>query len=397
MKGIKTYSTLIGTLATVFGTAHLIADNATVSFGTNTCPPNGYAYTNGSGMLVKPTQPPFDVDTNGDGTNDAWGYTITIPKGGGGNFNTTDACGNKLCLIGVPDPRGPGCGQDYFSPRFKAGGMGPGVEVGKCVYTCGRNTWTICFADANGDCVPDKFTKSCWESRDGGTGTDDWAFSGKIKTFCADLTKSKIAVVCTETNTMPRPAPGPTPSGTARGLRSRQAVPVPVPAPLFAIQAATIVDLGTDLATVEVGGEPVGGPGESAMAASEIAPSQETGEAGTVANTLELIEEVVVPGDIITAEGVIVNIDDVAHEYRFAEFAVNAEIIDGPTSIVLGPGEAASYTIMAHVNGWGDVGIFAFAHSETGDAADGSMGAAMVQAMPTGMLKNLQKVHGRDR
>jgi len=126
---------------------------------------------------------------------------------------TTDAAGNRIYLPAVPhavnvppkldanmdgkvDGSAATLGGDdgHYSPRFVPNGAANkvGVNLGLCVYPCGRNTWTLCFVDVDMDCVPDRFTNSTWESKDGGVRVGDWAFSGRITTFTTDLSKEKV-------------------------------------------------------------------------------------------------------------------------------------------------------------------------------------------------------------
>ena len=99
--------------------------------------------------------------------------------------STTDEEGNSIFYLCVADTRDPGCGRDHYSARFrKMGEAQEGTHIGACVYPCGRNSWFLRFEDADGDCVPDKFTKSNWISHDGGSQPDDWPFSGRIDRPC---------------------------------------------------------------------------------------------------------------------------------------------------------------------------------------------------------------------
>lgn len=143
---------------------------------SGSCPPNGYGNP----------QPPYDCDYDGDGTNDSWCSPITVnDPNGPGTLPTTDSCGNTLSLPCVGDPMTPGGGGDYFRPTWKKPGeTGPGTELGRCLYDCGRNTWNVWVCDSDGDGTPDKFTKSEWTTKNGGR---NWPFTGESKTFCTPM------------------------------------------------------------------------------------------------------------------------------------------------------------------------------------------------------------------
>ncbi len=329
------------------GVTHIFASNGEVCF-SGSCPPNGYNDDNDCNNY----QPPFDADSDGDGVNDSWGSPVSIP-----GFPTTDECGNSLCLFCIPDPAGPGKGNDYYSPRFKKRGESGGSEVGKCLYPCGRNSWKVCFTDSDGDGVPDKFTKTYWETRDGG---DDWPFSGKSTTFCTDLTKEKIVPVRT----------------------CRQKVGQQGEMPTWVIEDAVCVELGTVLSEVTLDGEllvvaplrapsaddPEQGPSQGKSSGRGIAAVEHELEANTAAASI---------GDIISATGTLTNTDSVAHDYRVVFFGMSSRLLHGPLDFKLEAGETTTYIARARVETTGDMGIVAFAHSERHDDADGQIGVAL--------------------
>ncbi len=328
------------------------------------CPPNNY---NQAGDCVN-HQPPFDHSPGTDGRMNSWDVPMTLPKPvpPGGNYSTTDECGNTVCILGIPDPAGPGKGADHYSPRFKkAGGPADGEEVGQCVYSCGRNSWKLTFVDADGDCVPDKFTGSTWESRDGGTDAGDWPFSGQITTFETDLLAAKIVPV-----------------------RTVPLNPPPLPFNGYRIEDATIVNLGTDLSGVVLAGQPIGFP-------SDIVT--QPGVANGLARTAPLENNLAtsIPraeiGQPINATGLITNTDNRSHQYSVVFFGVHAQILNPPASLHLGPGQTGSYQVQgivtaAALQGGGGVvdtgALISFAYSETGDGADGRLAVALFDINP---------------
>ncbi len=325
---------------------------------TRSCPPNGYAYKDPvTCMTVKPMQPPFEVDLDCDMMNDAWDIPITLKKAGGGSWPTTDACGNQICLPAIPDPAGPGCGADHYSPRFKkAGGGKEGSRVGQCVFPCGRNKWTLTFVDANGDCVPDKFTKSTWECRDGGV---NWPFSGKIKTFVTDLTKRRIVPVEACRTVIP------TTSGVG-----------------YTITDAVMVPLGTELSTIILNNEPIGEP----QIAEDTTESTEQGDGGsTLCNTLTP-PATIVPGQTATFSGLLVNKDTVTHTYQISTAGSPglqvATAIETATFVVA-PGGSTTYEIDTVFDGVGEGFLVTYAWAETGDPDDNAFDAAVFGNPPT--------------
>ena len=336
---------------TVAGSQALGQAQGSTGGWTRGCPPNGY---NRAGDCVN-HQPAFDHDLDGDGVNDSWDVPLTLPKPNppGGNYQTTDACGNSVCLVGIPDPRGPGKGSDHYSPRFKkAGGPAGGTEVGQCVYTCGRNTWTLTFVDANGDCQPDKFPKSTWESRDGGTGPGDWPFSGKITTFSTDLTAAKIVPIRTVANNPP-----------------------PAPFNGYHIQDATIVDFGVPLSGVILDGQPIGFPSDVVIS-DNVANS--VASPPTLRHDLHIGVTSIPIGQPVVAQGLIVNTDPVPHQYQVVFFGVNAGVSSPPPPpMFLMPGAVGGYSVQGVVTGPGTGALIAFAYSENGQPSDGQHAIAL--------------------
>ena len=299
-------------------------------------------------------QPAFDKDLDGDGTNDSWDVPVKFAQKCGGNWATTDSRGAEVFLVAIPGMPRPGDAGAYYSPRFKKpGGAAEGTEVGQCVYPCGRNSWTLCFEDANDDRVPDNFLKSTWESRDGGT---DWAFSGKVTTFVTDLTKKKIVPVETEKNKNPGP-----------GFFG------------YTILDAVIVDFVTDLTTVTLNGHLIGKPGDPIQFPGVM---QKPGGTSTVVNLLTATSRQGQPGETITAEGRLANVDSVPHTFEVVFFGVNATMTHGPVTMLLGPGEVGLYPVEAIVDGPGNSALVAMGYSDTGADDDGYTDAVVYLDCP---------------
>lgn len=326
------------------------ADNARVDW-TRGCPPNGYGVA----------QPALDKDLDGDGTNDAWDCPITIDKPGGGTFTTTDAMGNMVHLPAVPHSAANlGGPNGHYSPRFVPAGAAnmTGTEIGQCVWPCGRNTWKLCFDDANNDCVPDKFTKSTWISEDfkDMNGDGEWDTStGKSTTFTTDLTKKKIVPARTERR------PG----------RTVQ----------FDILDATIVNSGATLADVDLNGGPIGYPGGEDGMYQDMADR-------TATNTLMGSDLPVSPGEIITALGELINDDVIPHTYQLATFGVNASglLTTFSSPITLGPGGVYTYSITGTVIGTGEAALLGYAYSDTGDVLENDIDAHVFIPEPASLL-----------
>ena len=330
----------------------LCCDNETKPIATwsRGCPPNGY---NQEGM-PNTAQPAFDKDLDGDGVNDSWDVPIKLPQKCGGNWATTDERGAEIFLVAIPGMPRPGDADAHYSPRFKRpGDAAGGTEVGQCVYPCGRNSWSLCFDDADGDRVPDNFTKSIFESRDGG---GNWPFSGKVTTFVTDLTKKKIVPVETEKNRTPGP-----------GFLG------------YTILDAVIVNFVTDLNTVTLNGALIGKPG---VPIQFPGVAQDSGGTSTVVNLVTATSGQGQPGEIITAEGRLANVDTVPHDFEVVFFAVNATMTHGPVTMTLGPGEVGLYPIEAIVVGPGNSALVAMAYSETGADDDGFTDAALFLDCP---------------
>lgn len=340
-------------------------------FWSGKIPPAGYAYTDKkTGLRVTPRQPAFDQDTDGDGTNDAWKVRITIGNPIAKSYRSTDEAGNSVQVVGIPDPAGPGEGQDHYSGRFrKKGEKGLGAEIGMCVYSCGSNVLRVYFEDKDRDCQPDQFTKSVWECRKGGGGPDSWKFENKVTTFVSDLTKKKIVAVQKE-KTVP----------------SRLRAAASIDPFSYSITGASLVDLGTDFSDVLVGGESVIDFSDNLEVGEDDPgpPSQENSES-TAVNTLDSFpDDLFRTGDLLTITGHLTNEDDQQHTYMFDLFGVNATILTDMDSLTatIGAGETISYSIDALVDSNDDGAIISYAYAETGDPWDNSMDASVFLAIP---------------
>jgi hypothetical protein len=339
---------------------------------TRGCPPVGYLTPAQkaavmAGTMVNPN-PALDLDLANTGVNTAWNIPITLKKSSDGTaYTTTDENGaNKgtIFLPAIPDPAGRGFGSDHYSPRFRRANVDPaqGNIIGECVYTMGRNLWTLDFADANNNGKPDQFLKSQWRSRNGDP-TD--ANFNQMTFFTTDLTKGKIEFV--RTVETPAPAPGKTPGKTSFGG--------------YSIEDAVISNLGTDPSSVMLGGRPIGLPGPS-PANENIQQAQDDVSALSGVNSLIDNDAPLLPGQGFTVHGLIQNSDDESHQYSFSLFGVNATLDGVLAPITLAPGAVRSYDLQATVTGQGDVGLFSLAYSETGLAGDGMLASAVFQSVP---------------
>jgi hypothetical protein len=330
--------------------AGALADNIKVNF-PGRCPPNGY----------NQPQPPFNNSLNGNGVNDSWSVPVTLTSGGN-NVAATDAAGGTISLVCIPDPSGAGNGSDHYSPRFQPKGGGkPGTELGRCVYTCGRNTWILCSTFTGIPGVADQFTMSTWESRDGEQG-GNWAFSGNITTFVADLTKAKIVAKKTETKVDVSP-PG--------GTNGR----------VFYVRDATVVPIGADLGTVLLAGSPIGLP--VPMPNSTNSPSGPPSEEITNSlslNSLDPLPTAFNIGSYITVTGSLQNNDSVPHVYNFALFGDGIRIMNSLQPMALAPGEIESYSVAAWIYKYGDDALVSYAYDETGDPEHNSGTAVVIEA-----------------
>ncbi len=321
------------------------------------CPPNGY---NDEGDCTN-HQPPFDCDTDGDGTDDAWCSPITLPNPGGGpNFPTTDSCGNMLSLPCIPDPAGPGKGGDHYRPTWKKPGeRGPGTELGRCLYPCGRNTWKVGMCDTNGDGTPDKFMNSKWTTEDyeDSDGDGEWDTpTGTKKTFCVDI---EAAVQVAERST--REAPVVIVASEYRNPDQPELGHV-------VTGVALVYEYRISLGDIVVDDCPVGTPHDHATTAMAAGMNQSVEVAEDVATRAELEaadsgarnEE----GRIIRFSGVVRNIDSVPHDYTVSFRTVNLDAPTEPMHFTIAPGGFATFEVLGTELVMGRSALAAIAHSD---------------------------------
>jgi hypothetical protein len=258
------------------------------------------------------------------------------------------------------NPAGPNA---RYSARFAAkGGPAGGVEIGRCVYPCGRNEWKVCL-DNKG-----VFTKSTWTSRElkfvevqvglppqTRKSCLEGMFTGGTTTFTNDLTVANLVAA----DPVVVPAPQPRRAAACAG----------------AIADATIVPLGTDLSGVVLDGTPIGTPGGEGDMAQGYAQS-------TVLNSLDAGLRFGAPGDTVTGTGELTNRGTVAHTYAIATFGVNVSGITPPADITLGPGESASYSLSGVVISGGPAALVTYAYAETCDPLDADLDAVVFVPPP---------------
>ena len=336
-------------------------DNISVGW-TGSCPPNGYSYTDAKGVFHKVAQPPFNFDLGNTGKFNSWLSPVTLTKVGDGQIPATDAQGNKIFLPCIPDPKGPGLGADYFSPRIMTkGGPAAGVAIGQCVYECGRNSWMLCSTFNNNPKVADQFTKSIWESRDGGTAANDWKFSGKITQFVTDLTKQQIVPVRTTMTMTPGPGGGIS----------------------YSIQDAKVVPEGTTLSNVILAGSPIGLPQPMTLTATSPPPPPSQFEAPNLCiNTLNDLTSNTQPGRLVTITGSVTNEGDTSHTYNFSLFGVGATIESSVAPLIVAPGQTEPYSFLAKIDSTGFDAVVSYAFDETGNPQDNCVNADVIASVP---------------
>ncbi len=313
----------------------------TIGFGGASCPPNPYG----------DPQPPYDCDLDGDGVNDSWCKPIIIPNPNGGpNLPATDSCGNTLSLPCVGDPTTPGGGGDHFRPTFKKmGETGKGTELGRCLYPCGRNTWMVWVCDSDGDGTPDKFTKSMWTTRDGGT---HWPYSGKSKTFCEPLASSAttneadpMVIVSTEFA-----------NGTdfSNGYAISDVVVLRSNPDDLGRVRVDGVRLDEYMISGDVAAE--GMAQDFVVADSHVYTEFEAGHAQMLARTES-------GARVMMFENTLTNIDDEDHVYEVAIFGRNLSLTVEKISIAIPAGETRTFTVDAVETGPGvaAIGMHAYA------------------------------------
>lgn len=331
----------------------------TIGFGGASCPPNGYGNP----------QPPYDCDYDGDGTNDSWCKPITIPNPAGpGNLPATDSCGNTLSLPCVGDPMTPGGGQDYFRPTWKKPGeMGPGTELGRCLYECGRNTWKVWVCDTDGDGTPDKFTKSEWTTKNGGS---NWPYTGESKTFCVPMnvasvrgeSMSPLVIVSSTYTNLVDFSDGYTIDDVVV-LRS------------FPTSLANVVvdnqPLGEYLQPIDIGPIEKGVGQDLVMVVGPVFTRVALGEAQSLARTSS-------GARVLMFENTIENTDTKDHAYEISLFGRNLSLASDRVSIEIPAGESRTFVVEAVETGPGVAALAALAYSDTFDIDDAYTSVSVV-------------------
>lgn len=341
------------------------------------CPPNPYGQP----------QPPLDCDLDGDGMNDSWCVPITLPNPAGGNFPTTDSCGNTLSLPCVAD-NPPGAGGDHYRPTWKKPGeTGSGTELGRCLYPCGRNTWTVGMCDTNGDGTPDKFMTSKWTTEDFKDTNNDGVWdtpTGKKKTFCvnigaaASVQQQHMIIVATQYRDG---------DSAAGGVMISDAVVLP--------------QVLTDLGDVVLDGQPLGVPIDNAIVAVAHM-EQRVVDAVEVATRSDVVAEPAAArgaaGDgLVRFRGTVTNIDTVAHNYEVSFFGVNVVAPAEPIHLTIAAGDTAVYVVEAQTVGEGDRALATVAYSDLGDPYDAVVAVAVVEPpVRLGDLNGDNAVNGDD-
>ncbi len=322
------------------------------------CPPSNYLTPAQKaavmGGAVNPTTP-LDYDLTGNGMKSAWSIPIRIPNPAGGQFQTTDAKGNSVFLVGIPDPAGLGFGSDHYSPRFRANGAAKaGVEVGQCVYEEGRNLWRLDFTDNQTAGTPDQFTKSIWRSRNG----DATAANFDERTyFVTDLTKDKIVV----DKVVKMPGMNLTPG--------------------FSISASTLVDAGVELSKVQLGGSTIPLPGPSPTVAG-VAQTIDT-DLPEEQNVLNDPQGTILPGEKFTIDGTLTNTYGTSLTYALTYNTIGCELLSAPQTLTLGPGASASYQLLVEALKVGDAAVSSLAYeTNTNAPGDGWADAAIFTSVP---------------
>jgi len=318
-------------------------------------PPEGYCASCPPGC----PQPPLDYDLNGDGTPDSWNIPFLILGPGSTIWPDKDELGNEIVIVGKPGSVGLGCSGAHYSAILRVPGGNPeGVELGQCVYPqkpgdcIGVNSFSLEFEDANGNGVPDRFTKSKWVSRNG----TDASCPKELTYFIADLIKKKIVVAPVSL------------LGEQYMIKATSTVP--------SILDAVIVDLGTELSTVVVNGDTLGVPGQGGP--GEFSTNSQVLR---VATRMSSIEQ---DGADLTIQGTLANYDVVGHEYRWATFGIRAAV-DTLPPLYVAPDSTEPYVLQATLANPGapdSIGVMVFAYAETGDLLDADADAILFESQP---------------
>jgi hypothetical protein len=350
------------------------ADWGNITWSTGV-PPGGYLSDDekkdaDTGQVFVNLNPALDFDLANDGKKNTWRIDIEIERGKPPkSFSPTDAKGGTVFLVGVPDPKadpgdkefkGPqflGYGRDHFSPRFATNfGAKPrvSVELGRCVYRDGLNTWQLDFKDANkkngkGEEIAAQWLKSRWMSLDSGATSPTFL---QRTFFVADLTEKIDKIVLAKTLQNPPPA-GPSDL-----------------ADLYVITNMQVKDLGPQ-ATDELPSPEPSDPSSVTRQTMLARPLLED-------NALSEINQPVFVGEPFTLYGAITNNDQVSHTFYFALAGVNATVSGAPTPLLIGPNETVPYTLQvaALQQGWLGIGVFVWSDALT--LGDGAFDAIVV-------------------
>jgi len=366
-EGILTFTTMVASFAGLALAAPALACQKTTIDFRGGCPPNGYGQP----------QPPYDCDYDGDGTNDSWCNPITIPDPNGGpDLPATDSCGNTLSLPCVGDPTTPGGGGDYYRPTWTPpGGMPPGTELGRCLYECGRNNWEVWVCDSDGDGTPDKFTKSEWTTKNGGS---NWPFTGESRTFCVPMASTATDDEGEEMFDKERLDPMVIVASeytNGRDFSEGYAVTDVVVLRTFPDSLANIMVGGTRLGEYL---EPIGPvPVEESVgqdfvvAEGPVFTNVNLGHAQTLARTGS-------GARVLMFENTLTNLDSEAHVYEVSLFGRNLSLTQDRMSVEIPAGETRTFVVEAVETGPGVAALGAMAYADEFDIDDPMVTVAVV-------------------
>ncbi len=291
---------------------------------------------------------PYYFDLNGDGTDDSWLIDLNfVDPTDPTPYLTEDESGKSLLLVGIRKGNCPFIVHDYYSARVKIpGGPAAGIELGQCVYGCGKNEWKISFKDINRNLIPDRFLRSHWISSKGQHGDAECPFQGEVTGFFTHLTSTTALKVVR--------------------YRIKEGNPLTRLSQYdYYIEGADIVGATSDLASVPFLGSQLEKP-DSVFNDSLV---QEIGQPELCSHSLKQLT----CGPTIQIEGTLINDDVSSHYYKIDFYGVNSTVNSSPLYLYAGAGERVTYNIEASTQSDTTAAILAYAQSETGNPLEGSM------------------------